>query len=504
MRLSATQVQLFQNCQRAWAWTYVKGFRGEPTKGQEIGSRTHEQLERYAKREQDFFDFTDDTGYVAQTALEHIPPRETILPSWVEGEFQIGGPAGHTYLGYTDLEIPPARVGSYTTRGVIVDYKTTSDLRWAKTEEELREDTQATLYATNFFRRFSEEIDVELRWIYLQTRGARRSLKVSVVVGPQETWNRFLKIEETAKAMAERESAEPLTLEPNLDFCGAYGGCPHQGRCNLSPWERMRAHRMNDLLNKLRNGTAPNQTPPNVLHLPVKPQAPTGNPLIRAVPVAPIAPTVAASAGMAPPIVPGQINPPEYRPPAPVAPLIAAAAVPVAAPVAEGRRPGRPRKTNPTTVAAAVTAAQALPATIPAIATGGGAPPVDVTPSPVVATQQANPAAVEAFRGTVPIKPAIGVLYLDCGPVGIPCSDAASLIARAKGRMAKPKEEGGAGLADYRFAEYGQGPGILALAVAEELMTSGVHEHLRLDTTTPEGAIVKNDFVCRAGLVVRA
>jgi len=119
---------------------------------------------------------------------------------------------------------------------------------------------------------------------------------------------------------------------------------------------------------------------------------------------------------------------------------------------------------------------------------------------------QGGPAAAETRgRPKKAVLPATGLvekiktLFINCGPVGVGnVVDATHLIVLAKKRL----EAGG--IADYRFAEYGQGPGMLAVAVVAELdALEGVISGVRLDTTTPEGAIIQVELMARAGLVVR-
>lgn len=154
------------------------------------------------------------------------------------------------------------------------------------------------------------------------------------------------------------------------------------------------------------------------------------------------------------PTPPGAINPPEYQsPPAPPAQAAPAAAAPVAAPPAEAP-------------AAAGTKGRGRPSKASLPVTG--------------------------------VAPKIKTLYVNCGPVGVAVEDASSLVM-----LAKKVLENGA-LADYRFAEYGQGPGMLVVAAMSELdKLEGLIPAMRVDTTTPEGAIILNDLVARAELVVR-
>jgi hypothetical protein len=92
----------------------------------------------------------------------------------------------------------------------------------------------------------------------------------------------------------------------------------------------------------------------------------------------------------------------------------------------------------------------------------------------------------------------IKTLYINCGPVGVAVTDASHFIVLAKKQIAET------GIADYRFAEYGQGPGMLAVAVAQQIdALDGVLPGVRLDMTTPEGSIIAVELMARAGTVVR-
>jgi hypothetical protein len=177
-------------------------------------------------------------------------------------------------------------------------------------------------------------------------------------------------------------------------------------------------------------------------------------------------------------VVPAAINPPEYQPPPQAAP--AAQAGPAAAVHASPATPPAP-----------------LPAT------------TQQASQELAASLQAGEAAAGDKRGRGrPAKaalPATGLsvkiktLYINCGPVGVVVADGAQLIA-----LAKKSILASTGLTDYRFAEYGQGPGMLAVAAMAELdALEGVVAALRLDTDTPEGTILAAELMARAELVVR-
>jgi PD-(D/E)XK nuclease superfamily len=344
LRLSASQVQTFRDCQRKWSWHYVMGVREEEKPSQLVGLSVHDALENYLNGEG--FDFSTETGYIAVSGIEHLPEPRT--PGMrVEKEFHFVGPSGHSYLGYKDVQLPP----SDGNPGVIIDHKTTSNLRWQKTAGDLITDVQATLYAVDHFREFSNEPEVELRWVYYLTKGARKSVVTRnpdgspFFMNQEQAWDNFIRIEETAEQMAAVAHKHPLELPPNIEHCSAYGGCPHQGRCNLSPFDKMRSYTMNQntLLAKLgkkpTNGAgAPPGAPvtnvvpitqPNSLLSRLQAGGIASTPVTTHVPTAPTPPISGLPAVARGPnallgMLPGRsttapINPPEYQPPAPAA-----------------------------------------------------------------------------------------------------------------------------------------------------------------------------------------
>lgn len=510
LRLSASQIEVFagsldgtrDGCERKWAWRYVALVEDPPGPGAVLGKTVHTELERYLGGGN--FDFTTEAGYIAASGVQHLPKPGT--PGMVlEGEFHFFGPSGHSYLGYKDVEVAP----SPGVLGLVLDHKTTSDFRWQKTEDDLRSDPQAILYAVDFFREHPSENEVELRWTYYLTRKSRRSAVTRAVINQRDTWNQFQKIEKIAERMSVAALKQPLELPANVNHCSAYGGCPHQGRCNLSPFDKMRSHmEQNKLLAKLGKT---NGAPPPAAGVPAPAAAPLSNPLLSKLRGmgAPLATPVAAQ--------PAAINPPgEWQPP-PAPPAPAAPEDPLAGRIAPGQAIANPYMHMPGGVAPSPAAGSGAvsppaPAAAPAApATRGRGRPKKAD---VVAAQQqvlagqanpyANPMPAAPAQptpaGSVPVQSGIGTLYINCTPIGVEVVDATTYILAGKKLLLDQH-----GLADYRFAEYGQGPGMLAIATASAFDALGIcPEHVRLDTSSPEGQAVVTDLIARASLVVRA
>lgn len=445
MRLSASQLASFRDCRRKWAWQKIAGIQTPPNASASLGLEVHKQLETYL--EGGSFDFTKEAGEIAASGVEHLPRPETLGMRCEEG-FAFESPAGHEYMGYKDVEIT-------CEEPIVIDHKTTSDLKWQKTEEQLRKDPQAVLYAVDAFRKNPHAKTVHLKWIYYQTRGTRKSRVTHLRVLPEDLLSPFQAIEEQANEMAAIYATvkNPLDLPPSIDHCSAYGGCPFQAHCNLSPFEKLRSimststptntPKPGGLLARLAAAKAPPITNGDTTVTRYDDKTPQGRVL---------APTPESRV----------VNPPEYQPPpappppvtdtatATPAPVTNAAPPPAEAPTKRG--PGRPKKE-------------------------AQAPQVEQV---VLSTSDAK----------------ISVLFVDCAP-NKPYTDASIFIQAAKLKLLA------AGVADYRYADFGHGPGMLATAVADEIDKQlGPIGYVVVDHS-PEGIVVLETLKSRSAMVVR-
>lgn len=243
-----------------------------------------------------------------------------------------------------------------------------------------------------------------------------------------------------------------------------------------------------------------------------------------------------AKAAQAAAVAPGQINPPEFQRAPTATELAAQNAKPAPAPAAEGARIRRTKEEIAAGLsveqARAARAGAALVADVRDVikeayeATLAGhmapkpaaadAPPPGQDTTPVVQTARdivqnvdASPAPGryvettgadgEVLRTRVPgpAKP-IPVLFVNCLPLTGTYVLASSLASAANARICADQK-----IADYRYIQYGAGPGCLRAAVMEQIDGAENCPPIMVDTSTPEGSCLVTDLEARAAQVVR-
>ncbi len=360
--ISASQITLFTECQRKWGFKYLQRVEVPPHPSAVLGTEVHaHQLGPWLTEGREF-DYTKPSGEIA-LALKHLLPAPKTPGMVLERHFVIPSPGGKfSYQGYIDLYAPDATCVPGLERdpfGVVPlvgDFKTTSNLDYAKTEETLLTDVQAMLYATAVM--FEDNADeVYLSWFYTRTRKPHRALRVAARVSGSHVVEQFQKIDEVGARVAATRLANPNVdeLPPNPRMCDAYGGCPFRHICNLSPVVHAagvnkeavldaKANSFVELLRKKQQGAV--ATHPTVAGNPHPmaarvdiPADPT--PVVHPSLAPPVAPTV-LPAWLTAPVAPKAgpaINPPESAlPPAPPVNVAPAAAAPTEAPAKRTRR----------------------------------------------------------------------------------------------------------------------------------------------------------------------
>jgi hypothetical protein len=223
LRISPSAIHTWELCNRRWWATYVEGFREGSTASQIFGTGVHKVLELY-DREGKPIDGTTPEGLVAQAALPYLePPKSGIC----EDEFKIDM-GGWYFFGKADWLHP---------KGIkVVDYKTCSSFDWVKSDAQLREDPQALIYGLVALERQDYHeggLPVDLRWLYLRTKGKAVAQPVDLTLTVDEIRSG---IETLARTVEEKifpaKQVKFLDLTPNTASCHAFGkACPHRHRC---------------------------------------------------------------------------------------------------------------------------------------------------------------------------------------------------------------------------------------------------------------------------------
>lgn len=503
--LSASQVTLFQECPRKWAWKHVAKIQTPQHPSAALGDEVEkEQLVPYLRDGRPFdFSRESESGYIAASALEHLPQPKTpglefqkkfVIPSptWVDGKHIGFGFIGYKDFCHEDSQILPNMPAFESVIPVVGDFKITSNVKlYAKTETVLRTDVQANMYA--FATMYETRVKaVDLYWVTMQTQGARRSKRAHLRVFQPDVAEQFLKINEVGKTIFNiRQQANgvdpqqyPLSLPKNLAMCEEFKGCPHKDRCCLTPAERAEAmalayeRREAWRARMAREGTEEEPVMSNVVGGPdtlsllaalkAKQDGGVVPPAALPTPAPPPVATATTTVVIAPDLPPAlPINPPESAlPPAPPVGVAAQSAE-----EAPKRGPGRPKgaKNVAKDAPAATPEATAAPVAVP-------------TPTPAPASPSGRP---------------IGTLYLDCYPIdGTIPTQAERLFSTVQQRIQKSHN-----VPDYRLIDF-KGAGVFATALGETV-DQLVPGDVVLDTRTPEGAIAKSVLVFRADRVVQ-
>lgn len=235
MKLSASQVSKFLSCPRAYAFEYVEGKRPPSSPKQQFGKDVHSQLENWLRHATP----PDDSaaGRVAEQGIRSnwLPvPGEHLM---VEKEFLIPWFDDVQMYGFVDCCEP----GSTP---LIIDHKSTSSLKWAKTVEELKTDPQALIYSLWAALEFRAP-EVRARWIYYSASnpktGPRRPtgalpVETTFVTGSSEYIEKVERLIETTEKMVliRKDGIPGMNCSPNPKSCNDYGGCFHREYCGLS------------------------------------------------------------------------------------------------------------------------------------------------------------------------------------------------------------------------------------------------------------------------------
>jgi hypothetical protein len=276
-------------CAVKYWFQYVEKKKPPSTKAQETGTALHADLERYV------LTGARDISELALCGLHMVPPPDAYPPTDLAVELDMGASYIEAHakrdpelagvllvardlrlLGrYTEADallraegllslsgLPVlGRIDMVHARGLnygaadvgdvadppgtieVIDWKTSSDVnRYAKTPGGLARDLQMLAYGRYLILQAARlglpgSAGAALAWLrlshgYFQTRGRRLTRKVSVMLSVAEICDRWEQGAPVARTILDAaRSNSAADVEPNLDSCDAYGGCPHRAYC---------------------------------------------------------------------------------------------------------------------------------------------------------------------------------------------------------------------------------------------------------------------------------
>jgi hypothetical protein len=249
LHLSATRIRLFRECPRKWAWQYIFGHEQPETVALKQGTWSHLALECISQGLPVPEEVPEDLAKRVEASLPYFHTTDTLRPEYSFeldlSEFDEDF-AGYTVTGTADR---------WHTCGILEDLKTTADLRYAKTEEQLRDDPQVQLYAYALFRELPDDQDeMQCRWVYVPKKGKKPPKQVDFTINREWAEKKFEGLLTSMKAMISlyQEVKDAAKVTGNRSMCSRYGGCPFKPHCE--PIWRANEEDINDILFRWKKG----------------------------------------------------------------------------------------------------------------------------------------------------------------------------------------------------------------------------------------------------------
>lgn len=223
--LSATEIDIFDTCQRKWGYQYLDGIKPQPSSATNLGTAVHLILQNYIT--DNVIDIETQEGRISSPGLLYIP--KGIPKSNVERSIFFTA-NGNIFHGYIDFYQP---IGP--KKWLIGDHKTCSSFRTALTPEQLKTNIQANIYAQWAFKELGAE-SIKLNWIYYKTKGKPEARLVETEIKKHESLTLFKHPSQIASDIIAivKKKPDSLSLPKNLDACFKYGPCSFLSSCRAN------------------------------------------------------------------------------------------------------------------------------------------------------------------------------------------------------------------------------------------------------------------------------
>lgn len=222
-------------CEARFWYTRVAGYPEPETARQGEGKKLHDEIEHYLKTGEMVL------GRVALAGRRFIPERgpDLLIEHSIGDDAQIRTDCGIPIAGHSDLISPrreyitPDGDLAWDPAGTVevIDWKSTTDFKWAKLSWQLPELVQMTTYGIWAARKFNAPY-VRLSHVVFVTRGRAEARKATVLVARRDLEKRWQRLQGVVRRIVEIARARRVEdVTANLNACDAYRGCPHRGYC---------------------------------------------------------------------------------------------------------------------------------------------------------------------------------------------------------------------------------------------------------------------------------
>ena len=232
---SASQIETFEMCNRKWWYNKRLKLKVPPTKSTNTGSLVHGEIERYLETGDE-----SKLGIIARSGLTKLRELRALnpcveLPIGVDKRKGLGtgSPlillAGVPGEGYIDVYVP----GKHAIPQVW-DHKTTGQMRYAKSEAELRLNHQLISYA-----RAAQVVEgkldspIEVGHIVYLTESPYTNRVTGTTLSPEHIEKRIQVLDGVVSLMKQvADVRNEISVTPTWEACSAYRGCPFKERCH--------------------------------------------------------------------------------------------------------------------------------------------------------------------------------------------------------------------------------------------------------------------------------
>jgi CRISPR/Cas system-associated exonuclease Cas4 (RecB family) len=223
--VSASQIDTYLTCRRKWHLNKICCLPIPQHPSAALGEEVHKGQEKFLADDEEGGGNEADVHRLAKASIPLL--RQLRGNVFVEKKMERSLRNGITFVGRIDI----LDFKSDEDRPRILDWKTTSNMQYAKTEEELATNVQMLSYAYEALCTQPVVKAVRLAHYVIPTKnGTPRYTETQVTpLQVHKGWTQMQDIVDEMRETARVTSPDDVT--PTLSACGAYGGCAFRDKC---------------------------------------------------------------------------------------------------------------------------------------------------------------------------------------------------------------------------------------------------------------------------------